>query len=436
MLKRYFQFEKHGTSYRSEVLGGVTTFFAMAYIVVVNPAILAAGGIPKEASTTATILAAVIGTLMMALYARRPFAVAPYMGENAFIAFTVCLGMGFSWEKALGALFISGLIFMVITVLRIRSWIATAIPDSLKRSFAGGIGFFIMFIGLNETGLIRLGVAEAPVKIGDLSSSGPLLAVLAIALISILMIRRIPGAILIGMLVTTVVAFFTKDAQVPQGIVSLPPSLAPTLLQLDIRGALTLDFLPVILVLFVMAFVDTMGTLIGLSVRAGLLDRDNNLPEIERPMMADAVATTSAALLGTSTTGAFLESAAGIEAGARTGFASLVTAGMFLICLFLAPLFVAVPAVAYGAALIVVGFLMIAPLKDLPFHDYAELFPAVATISVMAFSYNIGFGMATGFVLYPIFQIAAGRGRKLSAGAWILFVISVLLFVFYPYERM
>jgi len=436
MLEQYFQFEKHGASYRSEVLGGVTTFFAMAYIVIVNPAILSAGGIPKEASTTATILAAVIGTLVMALYARRPFAVAPYMGENAFIAFTVCLGMGFSWEKALGALFISGLVFMFITVLRIRSWIATAIPDSLKRSFAGGIGFFIMFIGLNETGLIRLGVAEAPVKIGYLSSSGPLLAVLAIALIAILMIRRVPGAILIGMLVTTVVAFFTKDAQVPHEIVSLPPSLAPVLLKLDIRGALSLDFLPVILVLFVMAFVDTMGTLIGLSARAGLLDQNNNLPEIEKPMMADAVATTSAALLGTSTTGAFIESAAGIEAGARTGFASLVTAGMFVVCLFLAPLFVAVPAVAYGAALIVVGFLMITPLKDLPFHDYAELFPAVATIAVMAFSYNIGFGMATGFVLYPIFQIAAGRGRKVSAGAWILFAISALLFVFYPYERM
>ncbi len=436
MSSQYFQFEKHGANYRAEVLGGITTFFAMAYIVVVNPAILAAGGIPKEASTTATILAAVIGTLVMALYARRPFAVAPYMGENAFIAFTVCVGMGFGWEKALGALFISGVIFIIITVLRIRSWIATAIPDSLKRSFAGGIGFFIMFIGLNDTGLIRLGIAGAPVKIGDLSCGGPLLAALAIVLISILMIRRIPGAILIGMLVTTIVAFFTGHAQVPNEFVSLPPSLDPILLKLDIAGAFSLDFLPVILVLFVMAFVDTMGTLIGLSARAGLLDKENNLPEIEKPMMADAIATTSAALLGTSTTGAFIESAAGIEAGARTGFASLVTTGMFLICLFLAPLFVAVPAVAYGAALIVVGFLMITPLKDLPFHDYADLFPAVATIAVMAFSYNIGFGMATGFVLYPIFQIAAGRGRRVSAGAWVLFVISALLFVFYPYERM
>ena len=435
-MREFFKFDSLKTTYRSEILGGVTTFFAMAYIVVVNPAILAAAGIPKDACTTATILAAVIGTLMMALYAKRPFAVAPYMGENAFIAFTVCLGMGFGWEKALGALFISGFIFMIITVLRIRSWIATAIPDCLKRSFAGGIGFFIMFIGLNETGLIRLGIAEAPVKIGALSASGPLLAALAVALISILMIRKVPGAILIGMLVTTIVAFITGDAKVPEQIVSLPPSLSPVLFKLDIAGALSLDFLPVILVLFVMAFVDTMGTLIGLSARAGLLDKDNNLPEIEKPMMADAVATTSAALLGTSTTGAFIESAAGIEAGARTGFASLVTAGMFLVCLFLAPLFVAVPPVAYGAALIVVGFLMITPLRDLPFHDYADLFPAVATIAVMAFSYNIGFGMATGFVLYPIFQIAAGRGRKVTAGAWVLFVISALLFIFYPYERM
>ncbi len=434
-MKQYFEFERLGTSYRRELLGGVTTFFAMAYIIIVNPAILAAGGILKEASTTATILAAIIGTLVMAWYARRPFAIAPYMGENAFIAYTVCLGMGYSWQKALGAVCVSGVIFIVITLLGVRKWITAAMPLSLKRSFAAGIGLFVMFIGFNETGLVRLGVTGAPVKIGVLSATGPLLAVFCVLAIAVLMIRRVPGAILIGLLLTTVASFAVGYSQIPQQFLSTPPSLEPLFGALDIRGAFGLEFLPIILVLFIMAFVDTMGTLVGLSARAGLLDEHGNLPQIERPMMADAVATTAAAILGTSTTGAYIESAAGIEAGARSGFASLVTAAMFALCLFLAPLFVAVPPVAYGAALIAVGFLMLSPIRELPFDDYTELFPAIATMVLMSFTYNIGFGMAAGFVLYPIFKLVAGRGRELTAGVWVLFAVSVILFVFYPYGK-
>jgi AGZA family xanthine/uracil permease-like MFS transporter len=292
-----------------------------------------------------------------------------------------------------------------------------------------------MFIGLNDTGLVRLGVEGAPVKIGQLSSTGPLLAVFCIILISVLMIRRVPGAILIGMLATTIIAYIVKIAAWPSSIVSTPPSLAPIFLKLDIPGALRLDFLPVILVIFVLDFVDTMGTLIGVSARAGLLDKGGNLPEIEKPMMADAIATTAAALVGTSTTGAFIESAAGTEAGARSGFASLVTAAMFVLCLFFAPIFVSVPGVAYGSALIVVGFLMLTPVKDIKFDDYTELFPAAATIALMSFTYNIGFGMTAGFILYPLFKIFSGKAKELTAGIWVLSGISVLLFVFYPYKK-
>ncbi|MBK7142421.1 MAG: NCS2 family permease [bacterium] len=434
-MKRFFRFAEHQTSFRQETLGGITTFFAMAYIVIVNPAILSAGGIPREAGTTATILIAAFGTLLMALYARRPFAIAPYMGENAFIAYTVCLGMGFAWQTALGALFLSGVIFIVITLFGIRGWIAGAIPENLKRAFAAGIGFFIMFIGLNEAGLVRLGVPGAPVKIGDLSAVGPLLALTAVLLIAVLIIRRIPGAILIGMLVTTLLAFAFNVSPFPESILSAPPSLAPIIGKLDIAGALTPEFFPIILVLFILAFVDTMGTLIGLSARAGLLDAHNNLPEIEKPMMADAMATTAAALVGTSTSGAYIESAAGIESGARTGFASLITAGLFLVSLFLAPIYMAVPAVAYGAALVIVGFLMMAPLRHLPYDDYTELFPAVATIALMTFTYNIGFGIASGFVLYVVCKLFSGRARELHAGIWILFLLSLILFIVYPYER-
>lgn len=435
-MKRFFRFQELGTSYRREILGGVTTFFAMAYIVVVNPAILSAGGIPREASTTATIVIAAFGTLLMALYARRPFAVAPYMGENAFIAYTVCLGMGFSWQAALGALFFSGVIFVAITLVGVRGWLAKAIPENLKRAFAAGIGFFIMFIGLTETGLIRLGVPGAPVRIGDLSSTGPLLALLAVLITAVLIIRKVPGAILIGMLTTTALAFLLGVSPLPDAALAFPPSLEPIFGHLDIAGAFSAEFLPIVLVLFILAFVDTMGTLIGLSARAGLLDQNNNLPEIEKPMMADALATTAAAVVGTSTSGAYIESAAGIESGARTGFASLVTAALFLLTLFFAPIFMAVPAVAYGAALVSVGFLMVTPLRHLPYDDYTELFPAIGTIALMVFTYNIGFGIASGFVLYVVLKGGSGRWRELHAGIWILFLLSLILFVAYPYERM
>jgi AGZA family xanthine/uracil permease-like MFS transporter len=434
-VKKFFKFDELGTNYKTEILGGLTTFFAMSYIIIVNPAILADGGFPREASVTATIVAAAVGTLMMALYAKRPFAIAPYMGENAFIAYTVCIGMGYDWQTALGAVCMGGILFVIITAVRIRSWIATAIPVSLRRSFSVGIGFFIMFIGFNQTGIVRLGVEGAPVKIGNLASTGPLVAILGIVLISVLMIRRVPASILLGIMATTIVSYMVGIAEWPSKLVSAPPSLAPTFLKLNIPAALSRDFIPVILVLFVLDFVDTMGTLVGVSARAGLLDQNCNLPEMEKPMMADAIATVTGALAGTSTTGTFIESAAGVEAGARSGFASLVTTFMFILCLFFAPLFISVPPVAYGGALVVVGFLMLSPIKDIPFDDYSELFPAVGTIALMSFTYNIAFGMTAGFVLYPLFKIVSGKARELSVGTWILLAVSILLFLFYPYER-
>jgi len=434
-VKKFFKFDELGTNYKAEILGGLTTFFAMSYIIIVNPAILSEGGFPREASVAATIVASAVGTLIMAFYARRPFAIAPYMGENAFIAFTVCIGMGYDWKTALGAVFMSGVIFVIITAVKIRSWLAAAIPNSLKRSFAVGIGFFIMFIGLNEAGIVRVGIAGAPVKIGDLSSAGPLVAILGIVLISIFMIRKVPAAILLGIVATTVISFFIGIAEWPTRLFSTPSSLSPTLFKLDIPGALSKNFIPVILVLFILDFVDTMGTLVGVSARAGFLDENCNLPEMEKPLMADAVASVTGALAGTSTTGTFIESAAGVEAGARSGFASVVTAIMFVLCLFFAPVFISVPPQAYGGALVVVGFLMLSPIKDIPFDDYSELFPALGTIALMSFTYNIAFGMTAGFVLYPLFKIVSGRARELSIGTWMLLAVSILLFFLYPYKR-
>jgi len=296
-MKTFFRFEQNKTSYRQESLAGLTTFLTMAYIIVVNPAILEAAGIPRDAQVTATILAAITGCLMMAFWARRPFAVAPYMGENAFIAFVVVKTMGYSWQVALGAVFWAGIAFLLLTLLKYAPWLAESIPISLKAAFAVGIGLFLTFIGLNEVGLVVLGVAGAPVKLGNIAQAPVLLAVGGFVFTVVLMVRQVPAALLYGILATTSVSVLLGITRLPPSLVSLPPSIAPIFLKLDIAGTLQPGMFPVVMVIFMMAFLDTIGTLIGLSMRAELLDANGNLPEIERPMLADAVATTMAPCL-------------------------------------------------------------------------------------------------------------------------------------------
>jgi AGZA family xanthine/uracil permease-like MFS transporter len=433
-MQHYFDFAGHRTSYRQELLAGVATFLAMAYIIVVNPAILAGAGIPRDASVTATILTAAFGTLVMALYARRPFAIAPYMGENAFIVFTIVKGMGFAWQTALGAIFCSGVLFTVLTLLGVRGWIANAIPASLKHSFAVGIGLFLMFIGLNDMGLIALGVPGAPVALGNLAKPTALLAIGGFLLTAWLLARGTHGALLIGMLVTTLGSFALGVIPLPTQIVSLPPSLGPIALQLDLRGALTVDALPVVVIIFVMAFVDTIGTVLGLSAKAGLLDANGNLPQIERPMLADALVNLVGPALGTTTSGAFIESAVGIAEGGRTGFTALVVAGLFLLSLCFAPLLTAIPPHAYGIALFAIGILMVRPVTQLDFDDMTELVPAIVTIALISFSYNIGVGMTAGLLVYPALKLLTGRAREVPAPLWVLTALSALFYAVYPYR--
>ena len=433
-MRRYFDFERHGTTYRKETLAGITTFMTMAYIIIVNPAILEAAGMPKGPSMVATILSAAFGTVVMGLYARRPFAIAPYMGENAFIAFTVVKVMGYTWQAALGAVFVAGVLFTVLTVLKVRSWLAEALPISLKFSFAVGIGLFLAFIGLNETGIVRLGVPGAPVSLGNLAEARVLLALFCLFVIVLMTIRRIPGAIVTGVLGTTFLSFLFNVTPAPVRWIGFPPDVHPVLLKLDLSATLNPSFFPIILTIFIMAFVDTVGTLIGLSARAGLLDEKGNLPGIEKPMLADALATTAAPLLGTTTTGAFIESAAGIEEGGRTGFTSLVVAALFLLSLFFAPLLTSVPPHAYGAALIVIGSFMIAPVTKIDVNDPTELIPAFLTISLISFTYNIGVGMTAGIISFPLLKVFSGRSREIPAGLWVLAVLSLTFYIFYPYR--
>jgi adenine/guanine/hypoxanthine permease len=430
----YFDFEGHGTSFQREVVAGLTTFVTMSYIIAVNPAILKEAGIPPGPSMVATILAAVTGTLIMGLYANRPFAIAPYMGENAFIAFTVVKLLGYTWQTALAAVFLSGVMFVALTVGRIRQWLLDSIPVGLRYSFAAGIGLFLTFIGMNEAGIVALGVPGAPLRIGAINSPQVLMAIGCFLLISVLMLWEVPGAILLGILATAAASFIVGLAPPPARWVSAPPDLRPLLFQVDLRHALSWGFFGVLLTVFMMAFIDTLGSLIGLSARAGFLDEHGHLPQIERPMMADAIATTVAGLIGTTTSGAYIESATGISAGGRTGFTAVVTAALFAAALFFAPFITAIPAAAYSPALIVVGLHMLAPIARIDFDDYTEMIPAFAVIVLMSFTYNIGIGITGGFVLYPFFKLVTGRAREVHPGLWVLSALSLLFFIFYPYH--
>jgi adenine/guanine/hypoxanthine permease len=452
MLERLFALRQRGTSVRTEVLGGVTTFATMAYIVVVNPAILSHAGIPAGPSTVATILAAVFGSLLMGLYANRPIAVAPYMGENAFIAFGLT-ALGIGWERLLGAVFVSGVLFLLITLLGVRRWLAESISPSLKHSFSAGIGMFLALIGLYETGIVESFVAgmpaaalageggllrnpDAPLKIGSLRDPAVLLAILGFLAIATLLYRKVRGAILLGMAATAAAGMAAGLGHGPRAVAALPfagdYSLAPIALRLDVVGVLRLDLFPVLLTLFIMGFLDTLGTLVGVGAAGGMLDEDGNLPQIERPMTVDALACMFAGLVGTSTSGAYIESATGIREGARTGLAAVTTAGLFAASLFFIPLLEPLQQLrfAYAPALVVVGLLMVGSVTRIDFADLTELVPAFATIAMMVFTYNIANGLTAGLTLYPVVKLLAGRGRDLRPGSVLLAVLCGAYFVF------
>ena len=453
MFERWFGLRARGTTVRTEVVGGITTFVTMAYIVVVNPAILSFAGLPTGPSTVATILTAAFGCALMGLYANRPIAVAPYMGENAFIAFGLA-AMGIGWQQRLGAVFVSGALFAVITLLGVRGWLARSLSPSMKHSFAVGIGLFLALIGLYETGIVTSFVTgmptapmlaadglhlrrpDVPLKLGDLRDPRVLLAIVTVVLMVTLMYRRIRGALLIAMAASAAAGYALGLGQAPTEIVGWPfdseYALSAIALKLDIAGVLRLAFLPILLTLFLMSLLDTLGTLLGLGAAGGMLDEKGDFPDVEKPMMVDALTCMFSGLVGTSTSGAYIESAAGIREGARTGLAALVTAALFLVSLFFLPLFSPLQQLrfAYAPALIVVGLLMIASVRHIDFDDLTEVAPAFATLALMAFTYNIANGLTAGLLLYPIVKTLAGRARELSAGSIVLAAICALYYVF------
>lgn len=428
MLESYFKLKEHGTSVRTEVVAGITTFLTMAYIIFVNPDILSTTGMDRDAVFVATCLAAAIGTIIMAFAANWPVAMAPGMGLNAFFAFTVVAAMGYTWQQALGAVFISGVIFLVLTLTGVRKWLIDGIPQSLRSAIVVGIGMFLALIGLNSAGIV-VGNPATMVALGDLTAPGALLAVLGLFIMAGLDALKVRGAILIGILAVTAIAMIF-GLQAFGGVMSMPPSIMPTLFQMDILGALSFGFIQVILVFVLVEVFDATGTLIGVAKRAGLIepDKPNNLG---RALLADSTAIIGGSMLGTSSTTAYVESASGVQAGGRTGLTALVVAVLFLLALFFAPLAGAVPAYATAPALIYVACLMMREFKEIEWDDITEAVPAGLTALMMPFTYSIANGLAIGFISYAVIKAVSGKANMVHAATWLVAALFVIRFAFF-----
>ncbi len=424
MLEKLFQLKAHGTNVRTEILAGVTTFLTMAYIIFVNPMMMADAGIDPGAAFVATCLAAALGSLIMGAWANYPIALAPGMGLNAFFSYTVVGSMGYSWQVALGAVFISGFLFFMLSIFRIREWIINSIPMPLRSAIAAGIGLFLALIALKSAGIVVDNPATL-VGAGDMTQPGPLLAALGFMLIVALAYRRVTGAVMIGILAITGISLLFGLTQAT-GFVSAPPSLAPTFLELDIRGALDVGLVAVIFAFLFVDLFDTSGTLIGVAQKADLVDKDGKLPRLGRALMADSTATMFGSLLGTSTTTSYVESAAGTAVGGRTGLTACVVAALFLLSLFLSPLAGAVPAFATAPALFFVAVLMTSGLVQVNWEDLTEAAPVVVTALMMPLTFSIANGIALGFITWTAIKLLSGRWRDLNPS---LYVLSALFIV-------
>ena len=419
-LDNYFKLGEHGTNVRTEVLAGLTTFLTMAYIIFVNPSILGDAGMPKDSVFVATCVAAAVGTLIMGMYANFPIGLAPGMGLNAYFAYGVVQGMGFPWQAALGAVFISGCCFMIVSLLRVREKIMNAIPPSLRIAIPAGVGLFLALISLKNAGIVVSSPATF-VTMGDLHKPAPVLAIIGFLVIVALDRLRVTGALLIGIMAVTVLSFFFGGNQF-NGIVSLPPSIAPTAMELDIVGAISHGLFTVVMVFFLVELFDATGTLMGVASRAGLLV-SGKMERLNKALLADSTAIVAGAALGTSSTTAYLESASGVQAGGRTGLTALVVAVLFLACLFIAPLAGVVPAYATAPALLFVACLMLRDLGDIDWSETTESIPAAITALLIPFTYSIAHGIAFGFITYAALKLLTWRLREVKPIVWAIAII-------------
>lgn len=429
MLKKLFGFDPTKASVKTEIIAGVTTFLTMSYILAVNPSMFGQlDGMPGGAVFTSTALAAIIGCLAMAFWGKLPFGLAPGMGLNAFFVYSVCMGMGYSWQFALTAVLIEGIIFIILTLTNVREAIVNAIPLSLRHAIGAGIGLFIAFIGLESAGVIVPDDATL-VALGDITSGSALLALIGIIITGFLYARNVPGAILIGILVTMIIGIPMGVTEF-QGVLSSPESIKPIFCQFEFENIFSLDMLVVVFTFLFIDMFDTVGTLVGVCTKANMVDEKGNIYRLKQAFMADAIATTFGSMLGTSTTTTYVESAAGVAQGGRSGLTAFAVACCFLIALFFSPLFLSIPAAATAPALVLVGLLMLEPIRNIPFEDFTESIPAFVCVIMMPLTYSISNGILLGMIAYVLMNLICGKFRKITPAMYILAVLFILKFIF------
>lgn len=429
-LTKAFGFDPSKHSVRTEILAGLTTFLTMAYILAVNPGIfsaLSSQGMPTASVFTATALAAIVGTLVMSLYARKPFGLAPGMGLNAFFVYTVCLGMGFTWQMALTAIFLEGIIFILLTATNVRKMIVDAIPMNLKRAIGAGIGLYIAFIGLKSAGIIVSSEATS-VTLGNLGDKTVILALAGLVITSLLVILKVRGGMLLGIIATTLIGI-PMGVTNYGGIISTPPSISPIFCQFEWAKIISWDMLVVVFTFLFIDMFDTIGTVVGVSVKSGMVDEKGNVDGINRILMADSVATVAGSMFGTSTTTTYIESASGVSEGGRTGLTSFVIAACFAVALFFSPLFLAIPGAATGPVLFIVGVMMMSPVVHIDWNDFSESIPAFVTMLIMPLAYSISDGIMLGMISYVLLNALTGRCKKISVMMWVLAVLFVLRYI-------
>ncbi len=429
MLNKLFGFNRKQHSIRTEVIAGITTFLTMSYILAVIPAIFSElGTMPVGAVFTTTVLASIVGCVVMAIWGKLPFGLAPGMGLNAFFVYTVCLGMGYSWQFALTAIFIEGLLFILLTITNIREAIVNAIPSNLHNAICAGIGLFIAFIGLQNGGVIINNDATL-VTLGDITQGSALLSLIGLVITGVLYAKNVRGAMLIGILVTTLIGIPMGVTEF-KGIVSAPDSIKPIFCQFEWDSVFTFDMLVVVFTFLFIDMFDTMGTLIGVCVKANLVDKNGNIYRLKEAFMADAIATTVGAILGTSTTTTYSESATGVAQGGRTGLTAFVVACCFVVTLFLSPLFLSIPAAATAPVLVLVGLLMLEPIKNIELDNYTESIPAFICIIMMPLSYSISNGILLGMICYTLINLICGKKNKITVTMYILTILFILKYIF------
>ena len=428
MLKKLFGFDSTKTTIRTEIVAGITTFLTMSYILAVNPTMFGElDGMPVGSVFTSTALAAIVGCLAMAFVGKLPFGLAPGMGLNAFFVYSVCMGMGYSWQFALTAVLIEGLIFIVLTLTNLREAIVNAIPMSLRNAIGAGIGLFIAFIGLKSAGVVVADGATL-VALGDVTSGSALLAFIGLVITGFMYSRNVPGAILLGIIITMVIGIPLGVTEF-KGIVSAPESIAPIFCQFEFDKIFSVDMLVVVFTFFFIDMFDTVGTLVGVCTKAKMIDENGNIYRVKKAFMADSIATTIGALLGTSTTTTYVESAAGVAQGGRSGLTALVVGACFVIAMFFSPLFLSIPSAATAPALIIVGLLMAEQIKNVDFDDFSESIPAFVCMLMMPLTYSISNGILIGMITYVLMNIICGKFKKLSPAMYILAVLFILKYI-------